>query len=113
MIPGTGNLPATLRGTTWEGIPSLTVNPVTQTAVAAKMQLVSGAGKVEKEFSTYDDSILIVKANGPTWEFSVPKVLLDIPAGIYVFDFIVKTDDGDILPYIRGRLPVEQNVTNV
>jgi hypothetical protein len=112
MIPGTGNLSATLRGDTWGGVPSITISPTTgATLESAAMQWRDESGIVRIEFGTEDGTIAIDDAGPVEWVLSIPARDLEIPAGVFQFDLQCVDANGARKTYWRGSIEVQQDVT--
>jgi len=112
MIPGSANPSPQLRGDTWQGWPSITIDPAPGVALeSAKMDFRNQQGQIIFTLSTEDESMTIVNASTTLWVLSVPARKLDAPADNYNFDLQTTATDGTIRTYWRGILPLQQDIT--
>lgn len=114
MTPATYTIPSHTSGDMWAGISSLTItiNSVAPTVALASARIQfrkSAAGSVVLELSTADDTILIESA--ANWEISVPKIVVSIPAGVYVYDLQTVDGDGDTKTYLGGTWTILEDIT--
>lgn len=112
MLPIEYDLPDAYKGDTYRRI-AMTVTadgqPSDLSGGVAKMALKKGNKQVLVLSS--EDGQLNVQPSGQMGVVEVPKQIIDVPAGRYLYDIQVTFPDGSRQTYVRGTLTVISDVT--
>jgi hypothetical protein len=110
------NFPKHISGDTWDGINSITIKsrniPIDLTNCIINIQVRSAfnlASPVVFEFSTIDDSILIISPLSGI--INIPSKLVDIPVGLYKYDLQIQYPSGSKKTYLMGEWEIIPNIT--
>jgi len=108
------NIPPALRGDTWPGIVSITIQtsgvPVSLSGASIKMQLREDIdAPVALELST--DNGLIINTKPLSGTFQIPPQIINIPFGTYNYDIQVTFPNGIVTTYIAGTWLITPDIT--
>ena len=106
--------PTQYRGDTHDGT-SFTVNvnaapyDLTNVTITAKFKKDSKTGP---ELLSLSEGNGITVTNAASGQFQIDAFIVDFPPGTHYYDIQFVQSDGVVKTYIKGTMPVEQDVTN-
>jgi len=112
MLPKEQDLPDAYRGDTYAQI-VLTVKTDEQLAdlSGATAKMAFKQGRKTALTWTSEDAQILVQPEGQIGKIVLPKQIIDIEAGKYLYDLQVTFPDGTRQTYIRGSIKVVDDVT--
>ena len=107
------------RGDTWDGI--LSIGPILINTFPPDNQVVSCRMQFRDQYDSLGYELNSVSAVGKgiitivdpaTWEFIIPKQLLPLDTGSWIWDFETTDSEGNIETYYCGTLLVTKDITH-
>lgn len=112
MIPEKQHLPDAYRNNTYSELSFIFTDdngfPVDLTGSSVRMEF-RQKGELKKCYDTFDGSIVI--SNTLLGTILIPEHIMDLDAGVYVYDITVTFSDGSVKTYLRGTIKVVGNIT--